>query len=108
MKHNKQACDRLCLSNDQFYSKQRLKNQQWFLNGEQIGYGDLRDLDIFRINEFLFPGEVFEAFNEHHMTRFMMRENPTIRITHAAIEFPDFQPVKEETRRAIYLEKGPW
>ena len=94
-------CNRLCLNDGQFFSTYKFKNVQWYLNGKRIGFGDLRTIDIIHIGEALTEGEIFEAFNEHHMTPWMQRESPMVRIEHNATTYPDRAPVSEETRAML-------
>lgn len=96
-------CKRFGLNHGQFFSDYNLKNVRWFLNGQSIGFGDLRSKDILRISEELKENEVFEGYNEHHMSPWMTRENPVIRIDHENVEFPEVERVKPETRRKVRL-----
>jgi hypothetical protein len=85
-----ELCKRFELSSGQFFTgKVRLKNQRWYLDGVEFGYGDLRDVDITKIMEYLEEGEMFEGYPESHMTLFQYRENPNVRIFHNSIHFPD-------------------
>lgn len=99
---NKIICSRFHLSDGQFFAISRVKNQRWFLNGNEFGFGDLHDENIHFIGIVIEPGEVFEGFNEHHMSEFMQRESPMIRIDSGGVTFPDRVPVSEETWNKIH------
>lgn len=79
---------RFTLHNGQFFGEYRLKNQTWKLNGIKIGFGDLRQEDIDRIQKCLTDDETFEGFNEHHGTEFQQFSNPMIIITSHEIAYP--------------------
>lgn len=100
---NKDICNRFALNHGQFFSDWQLKNQWWFLNGTSFGFGDLRAIDLIRINEALEEDEVFETYNEHHLTPWMTRENPTMRIDNKNIHFLDAERVTPETRRKVRM-----
>lgn len=93
---------RFHLRDGAFFGQNKFKNLWWHLNGEEIGYGDLRDSDITIIAAAVEAGEVFEGFNEQHMTRNMLRESPMIRITVNGVEFPEHVPVSEKTLKEIW------
>jgi hypothetical protein len=103
---NPEACARFGLRDGQFFAHWQKKNQHWFLNGKWIGFGDIRGEDIERIQAELKDGEKFEGFNEHHMSRFMQRENPVICIDMNSVVFPDPIPVTPETRARVYEQWG--
>jgi hypothetical protein len=93
---------RFFLNNGQFFAYNSRKNLWWYLNGERFGFGDLREKDILLIRLLIEPGEVFEGFNEHHLTEWMQRESPMIRITAGGgVEFPAHVPVSQETRDKV-------
>lgn len=95
------VCQRFGLRHGQFFAKYRFKNLHWFLNGKEFGFGDLRSIDILNIHDRLNEDDVFEGFNEHHMTQYMQRENPVVRINYVEIEYPPAVPVTNETRIKI-------
>jgi hypothetical protein len=103
---NNDICERFQLNDGQFFSTYARKNLHWFLNGEQFGFGDLREDDIMRIQMRLQQEDVFEGFNEHHMSMFMQRENPVVVIKFNYIGFPQAVPVSEKTRNDIRMVKG--
>lgn len=75
------SAERFGLHDGQFFGHYRYKNLQWFSDGTYIGYGDLRNEDIDRIQQNLHDGEVFEGFNEHHGTEWQQTSTPMVRIT---------------------------
>lgn len=77
---NQSDCARFGLHDGQFFGYYRYKNLWWWLNGKEIGYGDLREEDIQRISQRLSDGEEFVGWNEHHQTRFQQTRFPMIRI----------------------------
>lgn len=98
---NNKLTKRFDLNDGQFFAETRLKNQHWFLNDVRFGFGDLRDTDLFRIQELLYEEEVFKGYNEHHMSMFMQRQNPMVVVNNTSIDFPEFEPVSEATREEI-------
>lgn len=96
-----EVADRFGLRHGQLWAEYKLKNQQWFLNGKKIGFGDLRTSDILRISNTLEEGEVFEGFNEHHGGQFQQRENPMVTIKLHNIDFPNPVRVSDETRAKL-------
>lgn len=78
---NKEVLNRFNLRDGQFYAYYAYKNLWWFLDGERIGYGDLRDEDILYISNALSEGEEFVGWNEHHGSRWQQTKTPMVRIT---------------------------
>lgn len=98
------ACKRFGLKHGQFFAEYRFSNVHWILNDKEIGYGDLRVEDIIKIHQTLGEDDVFEGFNEHHMTHHMQRESPVVRIRNTSIQYPGAVPVSNETRIKIQQE----
>jgi hypothetical protein len=74
-------CNRFGIFNGQFFATYRYKNLWWFLDKRPIGFGDLRDQDISKIQEELVEGEEFVGWNEHHNSHFHQTDTPMIRIS---------------------------
>lgn len=72
----------------QFFSEYLYKNLHWVLDGETIGFGDIREKDVATLIDTLNAGEVFEGFNEHHGTRFQQTPRAMIMIMDGVISFP--------------------
>lgn len=76
------------------------KNQWWFLDEVEIGYGDLSQDDVIRIAERLAPGRTFTAFDEYvgmrardeDITPFETTSLPRMIITCDDIKFPRGKP----------------
>lgn len=74
------------LSHGQFFAHYKYKNLWWHLNGVEIGYGDLREEDIERIQENLVPGDEFCGFHEMHGTEWAPRDGlPMVIINHNGV-----------------------
>lgn len=98
---NKEICLRLGLHHQAIWADYEHKNLHWFIGAQKIGFGDLLEADFRRIQDGLEEGEVFEGYNEHHMSRFMQFENPVVRITKEEIIHPDRVPVSDATWKII-------
>lgn len=72
---------RFDLNDGQFFATNIYKNLWWELDGQFFGFGDLNAANVFRIQNHLQTGEVFQGWNEHHETSFQQTDVPMIRIT---------------------------
>jgi hypothetical protein len=86
---NEDILKRFELRDGQFFGRYLYKNQQWYLNGTYVGFGDLRDDDVLRIATELDDGEEFVGWNEHHGTQWQQTDTPFIRITNQNIILRD-------------------
>lgn len=75
-----EMCNRFGLRNGQFFANYACKNVWWELDGEFFGYGDLSAENVFELQRRLEEGEVFQAWNEHHMTDWQQTDTPMLRI----------------------------
>jgi hypothetical protein len=78
--HAQEMRNRFGLGNGAVWASNIYKNLWWEVNGEFFGYGDLNAADVFRIQENLRGDEIFQGWNEHHMSRWQQRSTPMIRI----------------------------
>lgn len=95
------AADRFGLHHGQFFGESLYNNLFWVLDGETIGYGDIRMEDLSKILNNLKPEEVFEGFNEHHGSQWQQTEHAMIKITGGIISFPN-----HEARGLIARRRG--
>jgi hypothetical protein len=85
--HNAQALrNRFGLSQGQIATPYTYKNLWWELDGEFFGYGDISPEDVFRIQNHLENGEIFQGWNEHHQSAWQQTKYPMIRIKMGDIE----------------------
>lgn len=72
------------------------KNQWWYLNEVEVGYGDLSQDDVIRISETLEDDETFVTFNEYdghtafeaYVSPFEFGHRPRLVISSKDIQFP--------------------
>lgn len=95
------AAERFGLHHGQFFAENLYNNLFWVLDGETIGYGDIRMQDLAQILNNLKAGEVFEGFNEHHGSEFQQTEHAMIKVTDGVISFPN-----HESRGLIAHRRG--
>ena len=86
--HRHIAETRFGMHHGQFFGEYMFKNLHWVLDGNVIGFGDLRQVDISALLNNLKPGEVFEGFNEHHGSQFQQTDHAMVKITDGVISFP--------------------
>ena len=72
--------NRFGLSDGKIASPYTYKNLHWELDGLFFGYGDISPEDVFRIQNHLENGEVFQGWNEHHQSAWQQTKFPMIRI----------------------------
>lgn len=82
------AKERFGLNHQQFFAEFKHKNLFWVLDGQTIGFGDLRQEDIELIQLQLREDEEFLGYNEHHATTWQQTPHAVIRITHDEITYP--------------------
>jgi len=86
--HRNVARGRFGLTSGQFFAEYAHKNLWLVLDGVTIGFGDLRDSDIERVQKELQDGEVFIGWHESHETQFQQTKDPIVRITKNSITYP--------------------
>jgi len=85
---DKSLCERFGLRNGQFFAYYQFKNLHWHLGEKVVGFGDLREEDVARIQAELRDGEVFFGYHESHGTEHQMRDTPLVFITNKEIVKP--------------------
>jgi hypothetical protein len=72
--------NRFGLRDAQFFARYIYKNLWWEVDGKFFGFGDITSADVFRIQNRLDNGEIFQGWNEHHGTDWQQTNVPMIRI----------------------------
>lgn len=88
---------RFKIHDGQFFGDYKYKNLWWELDGQKLGYGDLRLSDILYIQTQLNDGEEFVGWNEHHFSEFRQTKTPMIRIRQDSVKYRE-DIVAEEGR----------
>jgi hypothetical protein len=87
VEHAPDMRDRFNLRNGQFFGSYEYKNLWWEINGQFFGFGDLNEADIYRIRLALQEDEIFQGWNEHHLSEWQQTDVPMIRITRECVKY---------------------